>query len=139
MLMKPIQYEVLQEVIKLGEDRAKLETQLDNHFEIISLQDLPDLNKSDSSLEREIELLSKRITSTFRALNLDEILEIQAIMYLGLYQIYNHEASTDRILKEQLKETGHGTDPEVEIKQIVDKDMFHKYLLDGCKILHIAL
>ena len=59
--MKPIQYEVLQEVIKLGEDRAKLETQLGNHFEIISLQDLPDLNKSDSSLEREKELLSKRI------------------------------------------------------------------------------
>ena len=110
-----------------------------NGHQIESLADYSSNIHEPSYLEREIEMTTKQITSVFRELSLHELLEIQAIMYLGIYQDYNPQLSTERILQEQLEETGHGTDLEIEIKQMVEKVLFHQYLLKGCEILHIAV
>lgn len=113
--MKQIVYEVMKEAVELGQERSQLIAQQSNDMNPRSFADYLENGFQATPLDVEIRLLTKHITSLFRALNLKDILRVQAIMYLGLYKDYDPDAATETILKEQLKETGTGNDPEIEI------------------------
>lgn len=117
--MKQIVYEVMKEAVELGQERSQLIAQQSNDMNPRSFADYLENGFQATPLDVEIRLLTKHITSLFRALNLKDILRVQAIMYLGLYKDYDPDAATETILKEQMKETGIGNDPETEINQIV--------------------
>lgn len=87
------------------------------------------------------EPYSDQISKILMDLNLEQIMSLQTIMYLGREKDYNLELTPDEIFldyKKYIESLGVKT-KELEIKQMVEKGPLGKYISEGYKILGITL
>lgn len=84
---------------------------------------------------------SKKLTEILMKLEYDEVMALQAIMYLGRDQDYNSKLTKDEIFQNQKKyiETCGKAAKEIEVQQMIQKIPLGRYITDGYKILGIEL
>lgn len=82
-----------------------------------------------------------QLTEIFMNLELDEVMALQTIMYLGRDKDYNSNLTSDEIFldyKKYIESLGIKT-KELEVRQMVEKMPLGKYITDGYAILGIIL
>lgn len=83
----------------------------------------------------------EKLLDIFDELDLEQIVALQAIMYLGRDKDYDSSLSPDEIFQtrlEEIKSAGVKT-KEIEIQQMIEKIPFGSYLRDGYQILGIEI
>lgn len=97
---------------------------------------LSNLNLSDYDVTYDNQL-----TEILMNLELDEVMVLQTIMYLGRDKDYNSNLTSDEIFldyKKYIESLGIKT-KELEVRQMVEKMPLGKYITDGYAILGIIL
>lgn len=97
---------------------------------------LSNLNLSDYDVTYDNQL-----TEILMNLELDEVMALQTIMYLGRDKDYNSNLTSDEIFldyKKYIESLGIKT-KELEVRQMVEKMPLGKYIIDGYAILGIIL
>lgn len=82
-----------------------------------------------------------QLTEILMNLELDEVMALQTIMYLGRDKDYNSNLTSDEIFldyKKYIESLGIKT-KELEVRQMVEKMPLGKYITDGYAILGIIL
>ena len=82
-----------------------------------------------------------QLTEILMNLELDEVMALQTIMYLGRDKDYNSNLTSDEIFldyKNYIESLGIKT-KELEVRQMVEKMPLGKYITDGYAILGIIL
>ena len=82
-----------------------------------------------------------QLTEILMNLELDEVMALQTIMYLGRDKDYNSNLTSDEIFldyKKYIESLGIKT-KELEVRQLVEKMPLGKYITDGYAILGIIL
>ena len=82
-----------------------------------------------------------QLTEILMNLELDEVMVLQTIMYLGRDKDYNSNLTSDEIFldyKKYIESLGIKT-KELEVRQMVEKMPLGKYITDGYAILGIIL
>lgn len=82
-----------------------------------------------------------QLTEILMNLELDEVMALQTIMYLGRDKDYNSNLTSDEIsldYKKYIESLGIKT-KELEVRQMVEKMPLGKYITDGYAILGIIL
>ena len=82
-----------------------------------------------------------QLTEILMNLELDEVMALQTIMYLGRDKDYNSNLTSDEIFldyKKYIESLGIKT-KELEVRQMVEKMTLGKYITDGYAILGIIL
>ena len=82
-----------------------------------------------------------KLTEILMNLELDEVMALQTIMYLGRDKDYNSNLTSDEIFldyKKYIESLGIKT-KELEVRQMVEKMPLGKYITDGYAILGIIL
>ena len=81
-----------------------------------------------------------QLTEILMNLELDEVMALQTIMYLGRDKDYNSNLTSDEIFLDYKKYIESlGKTKELEVRQMVEKMPLGKYITDGYAILGIIL
>ena len=112
-------------------NKRDAQKQVSNTLKLVSL--------SDFEISKEFVEISNQMEEVLMNLNLDEILALQAIMYLGRDKI-SEKKSPDEIFFSRLKMVKSlSHDPkEIEIHYMIEKPL-GEYFTEGYKILGINL
>lgn len=83
----------------------------------------------------------RQLTEILMSLELDEVMALQSIMYLGRDKDYNEKMTDDEIFgdyKKYIESLGNNT-KELAVRQMVEKIPLGAYLTEGYEILGIIL
>jgi len=115
---------------------------------VVAVANIREKNQTDGFFSLSNMIISdfddtydRQLTEILMTLELDEVMALQAIMYLGRDKDYNSTMTADEIFldyKKYIDTLGINT-KELEIKQMVEKVPLGEYITEGYAILGIIL
>ncbi len=118
---------VLEQIIRLAEERERLERKQKSENGLISVADMEDESPEYMSVDSELEKL-------LFGLSFDDVKDVQTIMYLGRGRDYEENQTSDEIFK-SVYDSLQWSEKNIEIGQITQKMPLAIYLREGMRIL----